>query len=60
MRHDLTDDDILTFTLAGCNDVEVATYAGTSLTVARARMAHVLRGHAKPNNPVDNREVSRG
>jgi hypothetical protein len=56
----LTDDDILTFTLAGCNDVEIATYAGTGVTVARARMAHALRDHAKPNNPVDNREVPRG
>jgi uncharacterized membrane protein len=60
MRHDLTDDDVLAFTLAGCNDVEIATFAGTGLTVARARMAHALREHAKPNNPVDKQEVSRG
>lgn len=56
MRHDLTDADVLVFVLAGCNDAEIAEYAGTSKSVARARMAHVLRSH---KNPVDNPEIAR-
>lgn len=45
MRHDLTDDHVLRFALAGCNAHEVATYAGTPEPVAAARMARVLAAY---------------
>lgn len=47
MRNDLTDADVLTFALAGCNAAEIAAYAGTPEPVALARLSHVLREHAR-------------
>lgn len=43
MRHDLTDDDVRTFAVAGCNAAEVAAYAGTSEVVAQARLNRAIR-----------------
>lgn len=42
MHHDLTDPDVLTFLLAGCNAAEIAAYAGTSEEVAQAHIDRVL------------------
>lgn len=50
MRHELTDLDVLTFLLAGCNTHEIATYAGMDETVAQAQIDHVLLRH-KANAP---------
>ena len=46
MRNDLTDDDVLAFALHGCNDEEIAAYAGTEVKVAKARVDLVLRRYA--------------
>lgn len=48
MRTDLTDAEILTFALAGCNAAEVAAYSGTEERVAQARIDRVLKRHAEP------------
>lgn len=44
-RHELTDADVLTFVLAGCNAREIADYAGLSKATATAWMARVTRGY---------------
>lgn len=51
MRHDLTDTDVLTFALAGCNANEIGTYAGTSPAVAQARINRVLREYCSSGQP---------
>lgn len=48
MRTDLSDTDVLTFALAGCNAAEVAAYAGTDERVAQARMDRAVKRHADP------------
>jgi len=40
MTRPLTDADVLTFVLAGCNAAEIAAYAGTDESTAKALMAH--------------------
>jgi len=40
MTRPLTDADVLTFVLAGCNAAEIAAYAGVSELTARAMIAH--------------------
>lgn len=40
MTRRLTDADVLTFVLAGCNAAEIAAYSGTDEATAKARMAH--------------------
>lgn len=47
MSVQLTDADVVTFVLAGCNAAEVAAYGGFDEHTARARMirARVLLGH---------------
>lgn len=52
MRHDLTDLDVLTFLLAGCNVHEIATFAGIDEVVAQARIDHALKAHAE-NAPLE-------
>jgi DNA-directed RNA polymerase specialized sigma24 family protein len=39
-RRSLTDADVVTFVLAGCNAAEIAAYAGTDEQTAKARIAH--------------------
>ena len=51
LRNDLTEIDVLTFTLAGCNAAEVAAYSGTSEAIAQTRMDSVLRAIGHPNAP---------
>ena len=46
MRNDLTDADVLTFALAGCNAAEIAAYAGVPESVALLRMTRLLRDYA--------------
>jgi hypothetical protein len=41
-RPTITDDDVLTFALAGCNARELAAYAGVTVPTAHAWMGHVL------------------
>lgn len=40
MTRSLSDADVVTFVLAGCNAAEIAAYAGTDEQTARARIAH--------------------
>lgn len=47
MTHPLTDADVLTFVLAGCNAAEIAAYAGTDESTAKAMMAHARVVHAR-------------
>ena len=47
MNTELTDDDVLTFVLAGCNAREIAAYAGIAVSTAHARMAHALNVYAR-------------
>jgi hypothetical protein len=51
MRNPVTDTDVLTFALAGCNAVEIAAYAGTSVEVAEARLERMLRKHRQAYLP---------
>lgn len=44
---ELTDADVLTFTLAGCNAAEIAAYGGIPEAVALARMNRVLRDYSR-------------
>lgn len=55
MRNDLTDFDVLTFLLAGCNAHEIATYAGIDEAVAQVRIDHVLLRHKAnaPKRPIE-------
>lgn len=48
MRHDLSDADVLTFALAGCNAEEIAAYAGIPVSGIQPRLARVLRLYANP------------
>ena len=48
---DLTDFDVLTFALAGCNAAEIAAYAGTSEDLAQTRMDDALRAIGHPDAP---------
>jgi hypothetical protein len=53
MKAEVTDADVVTFALAGCNAAEVAAYAGTDENTAKARLAHarmdiVRQGAAVP------------
>lgn len=47
MTRPLTDDDVLTFVLAGCNAAEIAAYAGTDEQTAKARICHARVDLAK-------------
>jgi hypothetical protein len=50
----LSDADVLTFVLAGCNAAEVAAYAGTDEQTAKARICHArvdLAKHGMPHSP---------
>ena len=44
----VTQKDVLTFALAGCNAAEVAAYTGTSEEVAQARLDRALAQYAHP------------
>lgn len=43
----LTDSDVITFVLAGCNAAEIAAYAGVSESTAKAMMAHARTLYAR-------------
>lgn len=45
-RHELTDADVWTLLLAGCNAVEIAAWAGVSRAVAVAMMHRAARLYA--------------
>lgn len=45
MKRELTDADVLTFALAGCNAHEIATFAGVPDVIGAVRLNHVLRLH---------------
>lgn len=47
MSRALSDADVVTFVLAGCNAAEIAAYAGTDEQTAKARMAHARVDIAK-------------
>lgn len=49
-RPTITDDDVLTFVLAGCNANEVAAYAGVSVQTASAMLSHARTLHAMALN----------
>jgi hypothetical protein len=44
---DLSDADVLTFALAGCNAAEVAAYGGIPEKVALARINRALRNYGQ-------------
>lgn len=46
MTTDVSDEDVLTFVLAGCNAQEIGAYTGTTEQVAKARIDHVLFDYA--------------
>lgn len=48
MRNDLSDDDVLTFVLSGCNAAEIAAYSGTAEPTAQIRMLRVMAQYAAP------------
>lgn len=48
MNHELTDDDVIRFALAGCNVAEIAAYAGVSPQTAAAMLARARALHARP------------
>jgi DNA-directed RNA polymerase specialized sigma24 family protein len=50
MTLDISDADILTLALAGCNAAEVGAYMGIPEHVADARISHVLHEYANPVN----------
>ena len=61
MRNELTDFDVLTFALAGCNAAEVAEFAGTSVELAQARLDRVIEQHRRLDpNPPKPRYLNRG
>lgn len=43
----LTDADVLTFALAGCNARELADYAGIRMAAAIAWLGHVLHAYQR-------------
>ncbi len=47
MRNELTDADVLTFALAGCNAAEIAAYGGIPEAVALARLNKALRDYGR-------------
>lgn len=47
MNRPISDEDVVTFVLAGCNAAEVAAYAGTDEQTAKARIAHARVDLAK-------------
>lgn len=51
MNRQLTDADIVTFVLAGCNAAEIAAYAGTDEQTAKARIAHARMDIARDGAP---------
>jgi hypothetical protein len=53
-RPTITDDDVLTFVLAGCNANEVAAYAGVSVQTASAMLSHARTLHAMALNERSN------
>lgn len=56
MRNDLTDADVLTFVLAGCNAAEIAAYSGTDEYVAQCRMDVVMCDYHGPMRPLPRME----
>lgn len=47
MNTELTDADVMTFALAGCNADEIAAYAGVSASTAKAMLAHARAVYAR-------------
>lgn len=58
MRNDLSDFDVLAFTLAGCNAAEIAAYAGISEDLAQTRIDDALRSIGHPAAPKMGREAN--
>lgn len=51
MNRPLTDADVVTFVLAGCNAAEIAAYSGTDEQTAKARIAHARMDIARQGAP---------
>lgn len=51
MNRQITDADVVTFVLAGCNAAEIAAYAGTDEQTAKARIAHARMDIARQGAP---------